>query len=80
MFLLSEPFLAFLDVLVEQKRHVMDDEGEHDFRKKFRGAPELHFQRSSYIRWERCIQWSYGLTRNRLRVFVKDLGLVEELR
>lgn len=39
--LLCEPFLAFLDVLVEQQRQVADDEGEDDFREELGGASEF---------------------------------------
>lgn len=78
--LFREPFFALLDVLVEKKGHVMNDESQNNGREKVRCACEFRFECSSQIWREGCVEWCLGLTKQRFRVLVQDLRLHEQLR
>ena len=47
--LLSEPFLALLDIFIQQQSHITDDKGKNNLGKELRRASELYLQGSPHV-------------------------------
>lgn len=59
--LLCQPLFTLLDILVEQKGHVSDDEREHDFREELGRMSEFHLYRRPDVQRERRVERSKRL-------------------
>ena len=76
----GKPFLAFLQVFIEEHGQVPDHKRQYDPGEEFGCMSELRFQRDPQFRWEGSVSWSYRCRVHRPRVLIQELRLEEESR
>jgi hypothetical protein len=80
MGLFGKPFLALLQIFIEQHGQIPDHERQHDPREELGCVSKFRFQRRSQFWRESGIGRSDRHRRYRLRVFIQQLCLHEQFR